>query len=424
MGKAIQITDSMRAAVRAILIENPRYGKGVVQERTGYTLATCTKILKELKEEFYVGKLDAEDELSSYKTDGNTGTVTLVNKQVRTLDEALEFFAVDLSTWRVAKHTINQWGKGDMLQVKVWLERKVPEVVEDAILQLVERIIPERLGFFGTRIYAPPTDDGHMLVLSPVDHHFGKLAWGEETGENYDLKEAEQLYVRAIDEALEWAAGKDIEQIHIPIGHDLFHFDSSRGTTPHGTQMDVDSRPQKVFVSGCVAVAAAIERAAAVAPVYLHFVPGNHDPTWSHHLCVFLWGYFRNDDRITVDFSPMGRKYIEYGTNLILMTHGDMSQKNISHLPAQLACTEPEMWGRTRNWEIHLGHYHHQKEMSYIPLQEQAGVVIRILPSLCGTDEWHFTKGFVGNKRAMLSLVYSKAKGYVGQHICYAKDLA
>ena len=266
-------------------------------------------------------------------------------------------------------------------------------------------------------------DDPHMLVISPVDHHFGKLAWAPETGDDYDLHIAELLYVNAIEDALEFASGKNIEEIHIPVGHDIFHFDTVRGKTASDTQMDVDTRPQKVYVSACFAVAAAIDRAAKVAPVTVHYVRGNHDPSWSHHLCVFLWGFFRNNDRVRVDYSPMGRKYVEYGVNLNLMTHGDMSQKNIMQLPLQLAVLEKEAWGRTSNWEVHLGHFHHQKEMSFIPLQEQSGVVIRILPSLCGTDEWHFTKGFVGNRRAMMSLLYSKTLGYVGQHISYAKDL-
>jgi hypothetical protein len=187
--------------------------------------------------------------------------------------------------------------------------------------------------------------------------------------------------------------------------------------------MDVDSRPAKVFVAACFAVAAAVARASEEAPTTVHFIPGNHDPTWSHHLCVFLWAFFKDDDRVTVDFSPMGRKYIEYGTNLILMTHGDMSQTNIKHLPTQLAVMMPEAWGRTRHWEIHLGHFHNQKEIAFVPLQEQSGVMLRILPSLCGTDEWHFTKGFVGNKRACLSLLYSKTRGYTGQFISYAGEM-
>jgi hypothetical protein len=33
----------------------------------------------------------------------------------------------------------------------------------------------------------------NLYVLT--DAHFGKLAWGEETGSDYDLKIAEQMYL-------------------------------------------------------------------------------------------------------------------------------------------------------------------------------------------------------------------------------------
>ena len=362
--------------------------------------------------------------ISNFECDGDTGEITIRNKQVTSLEEALEFFEVDLDVWQVQKHVVNQWGDGSMLQVKVWLERLVPKPTEDAVKELIERSFE---GFYIPihQQHEPLRKDdcGHMLLISPVDHHFGKMAWAPETGDDYDIKIAERLYVGAIDDALQKTAGYHINEIHIPVGSDLFHFDSSRGKTANETQMDVDSRPQKVFVAGSMAVIAAVERAAEVANVYIHFVPGNHDPTWSHHLCVVLWARFQNDQRVTVDFGPAGRKYIEYGTNLLLLTHGDMSQQNLKMLPLQLAVSEPVRWGRTTNREIHIGHVHHQKEVHYIPLEEHSGVVVRTLPSLCGTDEWHYTKGFINNQRAMLSILYSFKRGYTGQFQSYAKDI-
>ena len=361
--------------------------------------------------------------LSSFEEKGDTGEITIRNKQVTSLEEALEFFEVDLDTWQVQKHVVNQWGDGSMLQVKVWLERKIPKPTEDAVRALIERLIPEEEQISVLRNPLMYDPRGHMLLISPVDHHFGKMAWAQETGDDYDIKIAERLYVGAIDDAIQKTAGYKINEIHMPVGSDLFHFDSSRGKTANETQMDVDSRPQKVFVAGCMAVIAAVERAAEVANIHIHFVPGNHDPTWSHHLCVVLWARFKNDKRVTVDFGPAGRKYIEYGTNLLLLTHGDMSQQNLKMLPLQLAVSEPERWGRTTNREIHIGHVHHQKEVHYIPLEEHSGVVVRTLPSLCGTDEWHYTKGYINNQRAMVSILYSFDSGYIGQFLSYAKDI-
>jgi hypothetical protein len=51
----------------------------------------------------------------------------------------------------------------------------------------------------------PPT---HFLRDDPLnqyvltDAHFGKLAWGEETGSDYDLKIAEQMYLDSFSMAI------------------------------------------------------------------------------------------------------------------------------------------------------------------------------------------------------------------------------
>lgn len=409
------ITPEELAAARDMLKKDRKAGRGRLTKILGCSEHRARAVLLNLNAE--------EEDDGESRWDESNGEVfaTVVHPQCTNIDELLEYFEVDRDIWQVDRHVVNQWGSGNMLQVKAWLKRRVTPVEEEVIRSLIERSVqplPAK-----PAILEEPSLDGHMLVLSPVDHHFGKMAWGKETGDNYDLKIAEQLYVWAVEDALAQVGDRKLDEIHIPVGHDLYHFDSSRGTTASGTQMDVDSRPGKVFVSACFAVAAAIQRASEEAPVFVHFVPGNHDPTWSHHLCVFLWAFFKDVENVHVDFSPMGRKYVEYGTNLILMTHGDMSQQNIKNLPTQLAVMMPEAWGRTRHWEIHLGHFHNQKEMAFIPLQEQSGVMLRILPSLCGTDEWHFTKGFVGNKRAMVSLLYSKERGYTGQFISYARDM-
>lgn len=251
-----------------------------------------------------------------------------------------------------------------------------------------------------------------MLVMSLVDQHFGKLAHGEETGEDYDLLIAEGLYVKAAKHTVAKAKGYHITKVVLPVGNDLFHFDTGRGRTGNDTQMDFDSRPTKVFVAGCMATVKAIDELANIgANVEIVYIPGNHDPTWSHHLCVFLWGWYRNDDRVSVDFSACPDKMIQFGTNLIYFTHGDVSQKNMAKIPLYVAMTYPKEWAAATTREIHMGHFHHEKEMAFIPTAEETGVVMRILPSLCATDQWHFVKGFKGNRRLTLSFLYGEETG-------------
>ena len=346
-----------------------------------------------------------------FQEEGDIGEIVTRSAQIRSLQEALLHFKVDTDVWRVDRYVVNQWGKGDMMQVKVWLKRHVPQPVTDALEMLVER----------SQLYVPwheernPTNAlgrGHLLVMSLVDQHFGKLAHGEETGEDYDLVIAEELYVGAAKRTMYKASHYPIERVVLPVGNDLFHFDTGRGRTGNDTQMDFDSRPTKVFVAGCMATVKAIDHIVhSGANVDIMYIPGNHDPTWSHHLCVFLHGWYRNDERVSVDFSACPDKMIQFGTNLIYLTHGDVSQKNMAKIPLYVAMTHPQEWAAATTREIHMGHFHHEREMAFIPTAEETGVVMRILPSLCATDQWHFVKGFKGNRRLTLSFLYGKETG-------------
>ena len=50
--------------------------------------------------------------------------------------------------------------------------------------------------------------------------------------------------------------------------------------------------------------------------------------------------------------------------------------------------------------EVHAGHWHSQTTA------EKNGMVLRYLPSITGTDEWHYNKGFVGAVKATVSFVW------------------
>ena len=49
-----------------------------------------------------------------------------------------------------------------------------------------------------------------------------------------------------------------------------------------------------------------------------------------------------------------------------------------------------------------------------VDIDERFGTIIRILPSLSGTDAWHHEKGFVGNTRAAQAYAWGKETGYKG----------
>jgi len=244
---------------------------------------------------------------------------------------------------------------------------------------------------------------GSMLLELPImDLHLGKLAWGKETGEDYDLKIAEKLYRVTVIDIL----GKlkqcnlNIEKIVFPVGQDFFHIDNSAATTTAGTAMDIDSRWQKIYAAGVELLVWAIEQLRQIAPVSVMYVPGNHDKVLSYCAVYTLHAHYEKCKSVNVDLSPTARKYVHYGVNLIGFSHGKEG-KRIEHLMQQ---EQPKAWGDSIYREWHLGDLHHEEA------KEIGGLKIRRISSITATDAWHAEKGFRATRMCQ-AFIWDKKKG-------------
>ena len=375
-------------------------------------------------------KEKASKENFEVAVDEKATVITSESKTIRTLDDALAKAKVDLTVWEVERHVINKWDcvakveiKGkkklaatELWQVKVFLRRKVPKMIEEGLKWFLQRVPAAE----NPRIHHEKVADPYLLEVSIWDHHFGKLAWGRETGENYDLKIAEQIYADAGHELIQKSRSFDIDKIVLPIGQDFFHVDGPNNTTTAGTPQDVDGRLAKIFATGQRALINLCDLLMGIAPVHILWVPGNHDWYTSWYLIKVLEAHYRHTRTVTVDASEMPRKCIEYGVNLLGYTHG--CDEKHSSLPAIMAGQWPQAWARTTHREWKLGHFHRVKETHYTAAETIDGVLVRILPSLTGTDSWHFKKGYVGGMRAAQAFLYSAKRGYAAHLNAMVKD--
>jgi len=347
--------------------------------------------------------------------------ITSVSSTVRTLEDALRAANVDEMVWEVDRHTINKWDMArgtqsdgwdaiELWQVKVWLRRRKQSEFVDPLQKLID----------GIRNAAPkPVSvkrkvniDPHLLVLGLFDAHFGKLAWAAETGNDYDLKIAENVFSNAFHDLISRISGYQIERIILPIGQDFFHTDNPQNSTVNGTPQDVDGRRAKMFDVGVRAMIQCVDSALEIAPVKVFYSPGNHDRETSWYLTRVLEAYYHRDKRVQVDSAPTTRKYIEYGCTLLGFDHGDIVKPE--KLPNIMAAEQREAWGRVEFTEWLTGHYHKVKEQQFTSADTHGGTVVRTLPSLSGTDAWHYRNGFVHGRRAAEAYLYSKERGYVG----------
>ncbi len=359
---------------------------------------------------------------------GDETRIWSISSEIRTLDDAIAKAEIDLDLFEIKECVVNQYQvpmklkEGEtttvhrevLWQVKVTLRRKVAQWLTDGIEAVHDRFRQHSPKYKGlSRL--KKLKDPHLYEVSIFDHHFGKYAWQVETGNNYDLKIAANIYKTAFADLLARATAFEIDRFLLPLGNDMLHFDNSQQTTTAGTSMgdSSDSRYAKVFETAFAVLVEQIDVLIARAPVDIVLVAGNHDKHAAYHLCYALRQFYRNTSRVTIDTDWRKRKYIHYGCNLLGFAHGDAIRDRWARLPTLMATEEPEKWAATTHREFHLGHVHHKAKREFLPVQEHEGVVVRTLPSLTATDAWHYEHGYTSG-RAAEAYLYSLHDGYVG----------
>jgi hypothetical protein len=349
----------------------------------------------------------------------NNWVITLPKTRIHTLDQLIAFFEIDLGVWEVDRFIANKWEMGykdvfetakveELYQVKAFLKRKHHIVFAKREIEELKEAAKKESKEPIPKQHEQPTS-GNMLEINLIDHHFGKMAWSPETGyPNYDIHIAEQVFWRGFYAILERAKGLKFEEIYFVVGNDLFNSDDAQGRTTDGTHIEsTDARFYKTFSIVRNVSIKAIEILREYANVVrVIMISGNHDKLSVWHLGDSLDCYFNKYADVKIDNSPRYYKYYEFGKVMLMYTHGDKGKKK--DYPLMMATEHPDIFGRTRYREAHIGHTH--TETSH----ESHGVVVRTLSPLCPPDKWHADNGYVGNIRRTQAFVYNKNEGLIG----------
>lgn len=259
--------------------------------------------------------------------------------------------------------------------------------------------------------YKPITVTGeNIAIVSIADLHLGKLAWYKECGGNYDYKICRDRYFYIINKAISYLKTlSDLEKVVFFWSQDFFHYDNLHVTTTAGTPQDTDVRWQKLYQTGCEMLVDGVQLLydELGVPIQTFYTRSNHDMQVSYYALQYMYAWFHNNPNVEVDRSPMGRKYIEYGVNLMGFGHGDEEKKRIHQL---MQVEAKEAWGRTISHEWFLGHFH--KMM----VNDEAGVTARYLSSPTETDAWHYTEGYIGAMKQAQVFVRNKYEGPTDEH--------
>jgi hypothetical protein len=317
----------------------------------------------------------------------------------KSLEDVLKECSVDLKKWDVDHYTIEENSKGYNFKVYFKLRNPYEANKEELKKELAE---------YSKKVITPKhkiKQNGLLLEFAPFDLHWGKLAWAEESGNDYDMKEAANALNKSIDYTIQAASKFPINKILFPFGNDFFQIDNEQNATTAGTRQDVDSRFKKILREGRKIVIETIEKLKRIAPVDVVIVAGNHGNLSEFMLGDLLEVKYEKDINVNVNNLAMSRKYYSYGKNLIGFTHGN--EEKSGDLVGIMATEQPNLWSQCKHRFWHLGHFHMMQE------KEQQGVKIQYLASLSGSDAWHCKKGYVNNTRGVNSFLYDKEMGLI-----------
>src|SRR6056297_175555 len=329
----------------------------------------------------------------------------------RTIKDAAKLFQVNLDIWEAEKMVVNSWDvtnkKGvskTNYQVKVWFKKKTNSFkIEEVCAEINSHVIPRDL----PQIKYKPS--GGLLEINSADLHFGKLAWGEETGENYDFHIATDRFNSTLQDAIEKGKLFGIGQILFVVGNDFFNADNSQNQTAKGTPVDSDLRWQKRFTLGCKLLVNAVATLRNHAPVKVMVIPGNHDDTTMFYAGTVLETTFQNTQGVSIDNQPKPRKYFYWNKNLIGFAHGHKGKPaDMLSMMINEASNYTGVYGAVESAitkEFHLGHLHHEIAKDY------NGLVVRWVKSPTGTDAWHNQSMFTGSVKGIQSFLYTGQSG-------------
>lgn len=360
--------------------------------------------------------------------------------RIKSKEEAIKAFQIDTKAWIVTGFEVTAWevGRKNKKADLTWKAGAADGFVSDkgnfvteTLYRVNLKLSPRKIGndiglqkeavIAELRAYSPiikntfnidPEQRTCLLEIATFDLHLGSLSWGKESGDNYDIQIAESRFKKSVQDLLKRVNLSQVERILFPIGNDLMNIDNKNNMTVNGTIVDTDVRFIKMLKVARRIMIETIDELSMIAPVDVVVVPGNHDGTVSLVLGEILDAWYHNNEKVTINNSPRSRKYYEYGVVGLQFTHGD----NEAHhdLGLIFANEQKELWARTSQRFAQLGHFHKNKKINYVSVDEFQGFQVQILPTLSSATAWADKKGYSSLKQAK-AFLFDRKDGLIGE---------
>lgn len=329
------------------------------------------------------------------------------------IDEYCEVYGLprgDITSWKLISHT-------GVPFYNVVFKQNFGENNQDFIESYVGAVKEAVKELDWGLTYESTSQSGNLFVPCIFDLHLGKLAWKEETGEDYDSNIAIKRFRNALEDLIQKAKGYNIDTILFPVGNDIYNSDKAKPfpQTTNGTPQMDDVRWQKMFRLGVRLITEAIIRLSKVAKVEVYTVLSNHDHERVFYLGETISAVFESHPNVTIHNSPKVRNYFQWGECLLGLAHGHNEKPD--ELPLIMAQENKLAWGDTFYREWLLGHYHHKLKKITQEAKDYRGVRVTYLTSPSAADAWHYEKAFTGAIKGAEGYIYNKSEGIIGSVI-------
>lgn len=249
-------------------------------------------------------------------------------------------------------------------------------------------------------------DDKLLNLYTVSDFHLGMLAWADESGDDWGMKIAEDLFSRWFGAAFQKAPDAGTGVINL-LG-DFAHFDSLVAVTPaSGHALDADTRYQKL-VRYMIRMVRRVVGMALVKHknVRLLIVQGNHDESGMIWLAEMFSTLYDNEPRVFVDTSPDVYKMVQHGKTTLFFHHGHKARFDAIE-PVMIAKFR-KAFGESVYSYAHVGHLHHQK------IAESRNMIVEQHRTLAAKDAYASRGGWMSGRSANV-ITYSAEYGEVAR---------
>lgn len=351
-----------------------------------------------------VNQLDEiSDQIKRFEHNIKTGAAEMtvdVSQEIKSLDELVQKTKIDLNLWQITKWIQNFWN--NRYQVKVWLEPKTkegPVQFQSDFTEFLKTYEPKASvrGSMLAKRNAPSA----CLVINKQDSHHNKF---DILGNNSIEDRFEAIEAAIYQSAKKASISYTLEKIIYVIGSDEFNSEYTNATTK-GTPQTNTSTFYESFEAICNHEISVIKTLlSAGIEVEVIYVAGNHDEFVGWHMIKWLQAYFRSEAAVKFDISPFYRKYIAYGSSLMMFNHGDAikPEKLAGIFPAEAEA----LWSGRPNKIIFTGDKHHTVT------KDINGIMFYQLPSLSNArSTWDDKNGHVCSKAELTTFVIDKNTG-------------